>query len=202
MPTYTQKRGGLTAADICNEFTQEELSRILKVYGDEPRARKISEAIVAARPLSTTSDLKNAVAKVTPEFAKKGRRMGRTATLARVFQSLRIVVNEEDVVLRNALEDMAPSCTRKGGRLVALTYHSMEDRAVKRVMRDGATDGRRQSSVSKDLYGNDIYDGGNGSNSPARPWKPLGKKQKATEEEIQVNSRARSATLRVAQRMK
>jgi len=191
--------GGMTAADICNAFTQEEISRILKVYGDEPRARKIAESIVNMRPLSTTGDLKGAVAMVVPEFARKGRRMGRTATLARVFQALRIVVNEEDVVLRDAFEDMAPALIRKGGRLVVLAYHSMEDRAAKRVMRDGSVDGSRsRGGVQRDIYGNEIIET-EGKN--ARPWKALGKKQKATAEEVELNPRARSATLRVAERL-
>jgi len=191
--------GGMTAADICNEFGEEEIVRILKIYGDEPRARRIAASIVDARPLSTTDDLRKAVAKVTPEFAKKGRRMGRTATLARVFQALRIVVNEEDVVLRDALEIMAPSLIRKGGRLVVLSYHSMEDRATKRVMRDGTIGGSRRSggSMQKDMFGNEIVS----EDGTARPWKTLGKRAKATEAEIEVNSRARSATLRVAKRL-
>lgn len=193
--------GGLTAADVCNEFTEEEITRILKIYGDEPRARKIAKAIVDSRPLSTTGDLKEAVARVTPEFAKKGRRMGRTATLARVFQALRIVVNEEDKVLRDALETMAPALIRKGGRLVVLSYHSMEDRATKRVMRDGGVD--MSSKVIRDnsmydIYGNHVMndDGTNG-----KPWKVLGKKQKASSEEVEMNPRARSATLRVAEKL-
>lgn len=191
--------GGMTAADICNEFTDEEISRILKVYSDEPRAWKIAQAIVRSRPLTTTGDLKEAVAMVTPEFAKKGRRMGRTATLARVFQALRIVVNDEDAVLRDAFEEMAPSLVKKGGRLVVLSYHSMEDRAAKRVMRDGTVDGSKRygSSIQKDMFGNEIApDDGN-----SRPWKTLGKKMKASQEEVEVNSRARSATLRVAERL-
>ena len=186
--------GGLTAADICNEFEVEEIIKILKKYGDEPRARKIAHSIVSSRPLLTTSDLRNAVAEVTPEFAKKGRRMGRTATLARVFQSLRIVVNDEDGVLRQAFEDMAPSLIGKGGRLVILTYHSMEDRAAKRVIRDGKVDGKKQR-VETDLYGNVIR------SKDSSPWIALGKKQKATEEEVELNSRARSATLRVAEKI-
>jgi 16S rRNA (cytosine1402-N4)-methyltransferase len=197
----TTNGGGLTAADICNEFTEEEITRILRVYGDEPRARKIAQAIVDARPLSTTGELREAVAKVTPEFAKKGRRMGRTATLARVFQALRIVVNEEDKVLCDALEHMAPALIRKGGRLVVLSYHSMEDRATKRVMRDGSVDGSKviRDNSMYDVYGNDLM-ADDGTNS-GKPWRVLGKKQKASPEEIEMNSRARSATLRVAEKL-
>lgn len=185
---------GLTAADVCNEFEESELSRILRKYGDEPRARKIAGAIVARRPLRTTGDLMEAVSSVTPEFAKKGRRMGRTATLARVFQSLRIVVNEEDRALADVLEESAPALVRRGGRLVVLSYHSMEDRATKRVMRDGSVEGPRgRARFERDVYGNIIDD--------TRPWKPMGKRRKATDEEVNVNSRSRSATLRVARRV-
>ena len=191
---YNQFIGGLTAADICNEFEVDEITRILRKYGDEPRARKIAQSIVSSRPLSTTSDLKEAVAAVTPEFVKSSRRMGRTATLARVFQSFRIVVNDEDNVLKQAFEEMAPSLIKKGGRFVILTYHSMEDRAAKRVIRDGKVDGSKQR-VETDLYGNIVR------SKDSSPWRALGKKQKATEEEVALNSRARSATLRVAEKL-
>ena len=188
------RQRGLTAADVCNEFDGEELTRIFKVYGDEPRARKISESIVRSRPLSFTSDLVRAVSDVIPEFARNGRRMGRTATLARVFQSLRIVVNEEDEALEEALLGMAPSLVRRGGRLVVLSYQSMEDRAAKRSMRDGTIKGKRGGNVvERDMYGNFIGD--------TRPWRPLGKRRGATEAEVETNSRARSASLRVAQRV-
>lgn len=187
------KARGLNAADICNEFDEAELTRILRVYGDEPRARKIAAAIVDARPLATTSDLVNAVSSVVPEFAKKGRRMGRTATLARVFQSLRIVVNQEDKALVDVFEHAAPKLVRPGGRLVVLSYHSMEDRATKRVLRDGSVRGIRPgAAIERDIYGNVV--------GQDRPWKPLGKKRKASDEEIEVNSRARSATLRIGER--
>jgi len=183
----------ISAADICNEFDVAELTRILRVYGDEPRARKIATAIVEARPLATTSDLVEAVSSVVPEFARKGRRMGRTATLARVFQSLRIVVNEEDEALVDVFEHSAPALVRPGGRLVVLSYHSMEDRATKRVIRDGSVRGTRGgAAIEKDIYGNIV--------GKRRPWKPLGKKRKADEKEVEVNSRARSATLRVGER--
>lgn len=183
-------KAGITAADILNEFGVDEIRRILKQYGDEPRAKSISLSIVDRRPLSTTKDLVEAVAAVVPEFARKGRRMGRTATLARVFQALRIVVNQEDKVLTQALMEMCPALIKPGGRLVVLSYHSMEDRATKRVMRDGTT-GRRPDD-KRDVYGNYI--------GTPRPWKTLGKPQKATDEEVELNSRARSATLRVAER--
>lgn len=182
---------GLTAADICNEFDERELCRILKLYGDEPRARSIAKSITQRRPLVTTNDLVSAVSAVTPEYAKK-RRMGRTASLARVFQSIRIMVNEEDKVLDRAFSEMCPTLLRQGGRLVVLSYHSMEDRACKRIMRDGTVSPTRET-FAKDVYGNFV--GG------PRPFRPLGKARKASSKEVDENSRSRSATLRVAERL-
>lgn len=188
--------GGMavTAADLCNELDAPELRRIFSVYGDEPRARAIAESIVQRRPLRTTMDLQEAVAAVTPQFARKGRRMGRMATLARVFQSLRIAVNQEDVVLERALTNMAPELLRPGGRLVVLSYHSMEDRATKRVMRDGTVSKREanHNNEQKDMYGNYI--------GAPKPFRAVGKAQKATDAEVELNARARSATLRVVER--
>eukprot|EP00977_Amphora_coffeiformis_P003623 scaffold703_cov168-Amphora_coffeaeformis.AAC.26 len=178
----------LNAADVCNEFDVDELQRILKVYGDEPRAKALATSIVKHRPLHTTADLADAIAEVVPKFAKKGRRQGRTATTARVFQALRIVVNQEDAVLEQALTDMAPALLRPGGRLVVLSYHSLEDRMAKRVIRDG-TIHRAKVSDERDLYGNYI--------GTPRPFRSAGKARKATDEEVAANSRARSATLRV-----
>ena len=84
--------GGFTAAHILNEFSEEEIRQILKQFGDEPRAKTIAASIVNQhRPLATTKDLVQAVAAAVPEFAMRGRRMGRSSTLTRVFQSMRIV---------------------------------------------------------------------------------------------------------------
>lgn len=185
--------GGLTAADICNEFDEKELQRIFSVYGDEPRAKTIAKAIKGHNPLHTTGELVEAIASVTPKFAKN-KRHGKTATCARIFQSLRIVVNNEDGVLSRVLSEACPSLLKPGGRLVIMSYHSMEDRATKRIMRDGTLDLRRNSNRNqeKDMYGNYI--------GPPKPFKPVEKRRKATEEEIARNPRARSAILRVAER--
>ena len=189
--THTSSR---TAADLCNELDFPELRRIFQVYADEPRSKAIAYSIMDRRPLRTTGDLQQAVAAVTPEFAKR-RRLGRTATLARIFQSLRIVVNREDVALDNALTKMAPSLLRPGGRLAVLSYHSMEDRATKRVMRDGTRSKREAERMNKqrDVFGNYIGE--------PKPFKTLGKPLKASDKEIKLNSRARSATLRVAEKI-
>lgn len=180
---------GLTAADICNEFDELELQRIFSKYGDEPRAKTVAKSICNQRPLATTGELVSAIASVTPQYAKS-KRMGRTSTCARVFQSLRIVVNNEDKVLNRALTEMCPSLLRYGGRLAVLSYHSMEDRATKRIMRDGTLGKVRDE---RDMYGN--YCG------TPKPFAPVVKRQQATQEEVESNPRARSATLRVAERL-
>mmetsp|Transcript_9166 Transcript_9166/g.19539 ORF Transcript_9166/g.19539 Transcript_9166/m.19539 type:complete len:717 (-) Transcript_9166:38-2188(-) len=216
----------LTAADICNEFDEGSIVSILRTYGDEPRAKRIASAIVASRPLYTTTDLVHAINSVTPTFARQ-RRAGLIATCARVFQALRIVVNEEDGALKEVLEEVAPAILcRSGSRhrsskrqqdlenihdgiLAVLSYHSMEDKMAKRVIRDGKVDlfgSRRGGSgvLERDLYGNIIADDNDsyiGEESSLTPFEPLCKPRKATDEEIAVNSRARSATLRVAIRI-
>jgi len=189
--------GGLKAADICNEFDVVELQRIFSVYGDEPKAKTVAKAIVKHRPLNTTGELVDAIGSVTPKFAKS-KRYGLTATCARIFQSLRIVVNNEDGVLSQVLSDACPKLLHPGGRLVVMSYHSMEDRATKRIMRDGNLEktrsGRQRLNIDeKDMYGNYI--------GPLKPFKPISpKRRKATEEETSRNPRARSAILRVAER--
>jgi 16S rRNA (cytosine1402-N4)-methyltransferase len=193
MRMSNKKDQGLSAADICNEFDEKELQRIFSKYGDEPRAKTLAKAIVQHRPLSTTGELVQAIASVTPAFAKN-KRQGQTATCARIFQSLRIVVNNEDGVLERVLSEACPSLLRPGGRLVCLSYHSMEDRATKRIMRDGTLLAKRQASwqEEKDMYGNYI--------GPPKPFRPIGKAVKPSAEEVERNPRARSAVLRVAAR--
>lgn len=216
--TSRSTSSSLTAADICNEFDEPSIISILQTFGDEPRARRIASAIVAARPLHSTTDLVHAINSVTPTFARQ-KRAGLIATSARVFQALRIVVNEEDGALRDVLEEVAPwvLCRSGGmmnvgnieegteGMLVVLSYHSMEDKMAKRVLRDGSVnflDGPRSKggALERDVFGNAIVDNNGGDlieNGELLPFEPLGKPQKATEEEIAMNSRARSATLRV-----
>jgi 16S rRNA (cytosine1402-N4)-methyltransferase len=205
----------LTAADICNEFDEPSIISILQTFGDEPRAKRIASAIVAARPLYSTTDLVHAINSVTPTFARQ-KRAGLIATSARVFQAFRIAVNEEDGALRDVLEKVAPWALSRsggmmkagdvgegnGGMLVVLSYHSMEDKMAKRVMRDGSVnflDGHRRKggALERDIFGNVIGENELDGGGSCLPFEPLGKPQKATDEEIAVNSRARSATLRV-----
>jgi len=223
MSGNSQVTGGLTAADICNEFDEATIIDILRTYGDEPRAKRVASAIVASRPLYTTTDLVHAINEVTPTFARQ-KRAGLIATSARVFQALRIVVNEEDGALKEVLEGVAPWALARSsyhfssmemntssidqtydGILAVLSYHSMEDKMTKRVIRDGKVDlfekgsRKRGGALERDLYGNIIGD--DDTNNIGLPFEPLSKPRKATDEEVAANSRARSATLRVAVRI-
>lgn len=167
-----------SAKDFLNACEPAELVRVLQDYGEEKYARPIARAILAARPLETTLQLVRAVESTTPENK-------RTKTLARVFQALRILVNDE----LGELEDIllaAADIVRPGGRLVILSYHSLEDRRAKNVMRSGRLDGE----VGQDEMGNVLS-----------RWRPLTRKPVgASEAEVAANGRARSAKLRVAER--
>ena len=175
-------QGAKTASDIVNSYTQEELERIFRIYGEVDNARKAAQLIVAARtkaPVLTTDDLGNVLAGALPSFAEH-------KYLAKVFQALRIEVNDELRALEKFLQGAAKSL-KKGGRLVVITYHSLEDRMVKNFIRSGRTDGTEQ----KDIYGK--------SEAPLRSL--LRKPVVPTEEEIETNTRARSAHLRVAEKI-
>ncbi len=175
-------QGDKTAADIVNSYTQNELEKILKVYGEVENARKVAELIVKARSAAsilTTDDLDNAIAAALPSFAEH-------KFLAKVYQALRIEVNQEMRALEKFLSGAAASL-KKGGRLVVITYHSLEDRMVKNFFRSGNTEG----TVEKDIYGRS-----------SAPLKPLGGKPVLpSEEEIAENTRARSAKLRIAEKI-
>lgn len=200
----------LNAADLCNELDVNELINIFQTYGDEDyyRSKRIAESIVNNhRPIKTTIDLYNAIADVIPEYSnkKQSKRYNRNATLSRIFQSLRIVVNQEDHILQRTMENTTPLLLRSGGRLVVLSYHSMEDRMIKQMIRDGCiygtnnkTSNRRPPTYRKqyDIYGNPIM---NDSNNML-PYRPIGKKLKASNDEMESNRRSRSATLRIGEK--
>ncbi|MBO6168848.1 MAG: 16S rRNA (cytosine(1402)-N(4))-methyltransferase RsmH [Bacteroidales bacterium] len=172
-------QGAKTAADIVNSYTQEELERIFKIYGEVEGARKLAQLIVSARSqaqILSTGDLDNAIAGALPSFAEH-------KYLAKVYQALRIEVNDEMRSLEKFLEGAAKAL-KSGGRLAVITYHSLEDRMVKNFIRSGRTDGVEQ----KDLYGNSTA-----------PLRSLERKPIVPEEsEIEGNTRARSAKLRIA----
>lgn len=175
------QEGVLTAYDVVNTYSEEQLALILKEYGELKNARQLSQNIVKARdlqPLRTTSDLAEVVGMRVPEFK-------RTSFLAKVFQAIRIEVNDELGALREVLTQM-PDVLKSGGRLAVISYHSLEDRLVKRFMQTGNVAGK----VEKDFYGNRISS-----------FKTIGKIQVPEEQEITRNSRARSAKLRVAERI-
>ena len=175
-------QGAKTAADIVNSYTQEELERIFKIYGEVDNARKLALLIVAARSqaqILSTGDLGNAIAGALPSFAEH-------KYLAKVYQALRIEVNDEMRSLEKFLPGAAKSL-KKGGRLSVITYHSLEDRMVKNFIRSGNTEGNE----SKDIYGNS-----------SAPLKAVNRKPILPEEtEIEGNTRARSAKLRIAEKI-
>lgn len=173
------KEGGITAADLVNGLDEAGLARILKVYGEVEGAGKMASLIVRAREkqaIRSTGELSSAIAPMLPKFAEH-------KVLAKVFQALRIEVNQEMRSLEKFLQGAVLSL-KPGGRLVVITYHSLEDRMVKNFIRSGNVDG----VMEKDLYGR--------SNAPleAVNRKPI----LPREEEISSNTRARSAKLRIA----
>jgi len=172
-----------SAEDLVNESPSEELEQIIRTFGEEPRARRIVRAIVAARPIRTTSELANIVAGAV---GGAGRRI-HPAT--RTFQALRIAVNEELENLSQGLEQ-ALTLLVPGGRLAVISFHSLEDRIVKLTFRRESQDcicPPRQPVCTCDHH----------ARVRVLTKKPIG----PDDEEIQANSRARSARLRVAARL-
>jgi 16S rRNA (cytosine1402-N4)-methyltransferase len=171
-------RRGLSAEQIVNDWAERDLRDTLREYGEERRAGTVAHAIVEARPLGTTRELAEAVRSVVPPPDE-------TKTLARVFQALRIVVNAELEELEQVLEQ-SPDLVRPGGRIAVISYHSLEDRRVKRFLRYGNFEG----TPRRDLYGNLVA-----------PWRETPREPiEAGEAEVEANPRARSARLRVAER--
>ena len=172
----------VTAADLVNSLEEAELEKILRVYGEVGQSRKMASLIVRARKTSaigTTTQLNEAIAPCLPKFAEH-------KELARVYQSLRIEVNQEMKSLEKMLSGAAASL-KAGGRLVVITYHSLEDRMVKNFIKAGNIEGE----IHRDIYGK--------ANIPlsAVNRKPI----LPQEEEIAGNTRARSAKLRVAEKL-
>ena len=175
-------QGSTTAADIVNSYTQEELERIFRIYGEVENSRRLAQLIVAGRSkssLTTTDDLDNAIAAALPSFAEH-------KYLAKVYQALRIEVNQEMRSLEKFLEGAADSL-KVGGRLVVITYHSLEDRMVKNFIKTGNVEGEEK----KDIFGRS-----------ETPLKAVNRKPVLPEEEeIEKNTRARSAKLRIAEKI-
>ena len=170
---------GMTAADVVNTYSAEELSSVLYRYGELKNSRGITSRIVASRPLETTGDLVSVLEGMCP----KGKEH---KFLAQVFQALRIEVNHE---LEALGEFLIQSCQilKPGGRLSVISYHSLEDRMVKNYMRSGVFEGEAE----KDFFGRVKV-----------PFRIITRKAIVpSQEEIAFNHRARSARLRIAERM-
>ena len=176
------RRQELTARDIVNTADEQELTRLLRLYGELPNARQMAKVIVAARAtkaIETTFDLREAVSRHLPRGLDN-------KYLAMLFQALRIEVNGELDALQ-ALLQQSVELLNSGGRVVVMSYHSLEDRLVKNFFKTGNFDG----VLEKDFYGNPIV-----------PLRVVTRKAvTASEEELQRNNRARSAKLRIAERV-
>ena len=175
------KRGGENAADIVNSRSEEELADIFYLYGELKNSRRIAAAIAKARsrePIATTQDLMNAT---LPPFPKaRGKK-----DMARMFQALRIVVNHEMSALREMLA-AATELLKPGGRLSVITYHSLEDRIVKNVMKTGNAEGK----MTQDFFGR-----------VDTPFRLVNSKVTVPDDEEQErNPRSRSAKLRIAEK--
>ena len=174
------KRSGKTAADILNAEEEETLADIFYLYGELKSSRRIASAVVKARqqkPIVTTHDFINVV---EPLFKREREKK----EMAKLFQALRIEVNHE----MDALKEMLMGATellRPGGRLSVITYHSLEDRMVKNIMKSGNTEGK----INKDFFGR-----------PDTPFKMINKVTLPTAEEQERNPRSRSAKLRIAEK--
>ena len=161
-------RSGPTAAQVVNEASERELADLIYDYGDERRSRRIARAIVRGRPIATTGQLSRIVATAAPAM-----KQDKIHPATRTFQALRIYVNRELDEIRSLME-AAPRLLKPSGRLVVISFHSLEDRIAKDTLRDGAHKGI---------------------------WEVLTKKPvTADEEEIDRNPRSRSAKLRAAER--
>jgi 16S rRNA (cytosine1402-N4)-methyltransferase len=163
-------RQGRTAEQVVNEADERELADLIYEYGDERRSRRIARAIVRGRPVTTTGQLARIVASAAPAMKQE-----RIHPATRTFQALRIVVNRELDEIKDLL-GAAPQLLKPSGRLVVISFHSLEDRIAKDSLREGAHKGI---------------------------WEILTKKPAiADEEEIERNPRSRSAKMRAAERTK
>lgn len=176
------KQRPLTAAIVLNTYPEDKLHKIFGIYGEVKNAKSLARAISTARldkPISTLADFKSAIASHIPK-GKENKYM------AQVFQALRIEVNAEIEVLESFLEQSA-AVLKPGGRLVVMSYHSLEDRPVKNFIAKG----KFRGEVEKDFFGNE-----------EKPYQTITRKAiMASDEELAMNSRARSAKLRIGEKI-
>lgn len=175
------KRAGKTAADIVNEYDEEQLANLFYIYGELKNSRRIASTLTNARrqkPIATTSDF---ISAVEPLFKREREKKD----MAKLFQALRIEVNHEMTALKEMLM-AATDVTKPGGRLSIITYHSLEDRIVKNIMKTGNIEGK----IEQDFFGH-----------IDSPYKLINNKVIVpSEEEQSQNPRSRSAKLRIAER--
>ena len=170
----------LDAYEVLNQYSVEALSKLFFNYGELRNSKKVAELIVNTRIISdirTTKDLINLLEPLVPKRFKN-------KVLAKIFQAIRIEVNDELAVLKTFLEQ-ATEVLKPGGRIVCISYHSLEDRLVKRFIKNGNFEGEEE----KDFFGNS-----------KNPLIKIGKLRVPSIEEIKINSRARSAKLRIAEK--
>jgi len=175
------QKSELSAYKVVNEYDDANLRRVFLDYGELKSAPALSRTIIQARmqrPIKTTDELKEVLAKYLPERV-------RNKVLAQIYQAIRIEVNQEMDVLKEFLEQSL-EVLKPGGRLSVISYHSLEDRLVKRFMKNGMFEGEPE----RDVFGNYSV-----------PFKLVGKLIIPTDEEIKINNRARSAKLRIAEKI-
>ncbi|WP_277632394.1 16S rRNA (cytosine(1402)-N(4))-methyltransferase RsmH [Avrilella dinanensis] len=174
------QNAGLSARNVINDYTEQDLARLFKMYGELHQAKGMASAIVNYRtqsPITDSSQLKEALDKFLP--AHRNHKI-----LAQIYQAIRIEVNQEIEALKEFLSQ-TPEVLKPSGRLSVISYHSLEDRLVKRFMRNGMFEGEPE----RDMFGRFEV-----------PFKKIGKHIEPTSEEIATNNRARSAKLRIAEK--
>lgn len=175
------KRAGITAAELVNTYEEERLADILYLYGELKNSRRLASVIVKARASKQIETIEDFLSIIKPLFGREREKK----ELAKVFQALRIEVNQEMEALKEMLL-AATEALKPGGRLVVITYHSLEDRMVKNIMKTGNVEGKQD----QDFFGN--------LNTPFRLVN--NKVIVPNEEEIARNPRSRSAKLRIAEK--
>lgn len=176
------KRAGMTAADVVNNYAEEKLANLFYLYGELKNSRKLANLICKARAQQEINTISVFLEVVKPLLGKEREKK----ELAKVFQALRIEVNQEMEALKEMLQ-VATEVLKPGGRLVVITYHSLEDRMVKNLMRTGNIEGK----ADKDFFGNVNAPFALVNNKVIVP----------TDEEINRNPRSRSAKLRIAEKI-
>ena len=181
MDMRMNQRAGKTAADVLNSYGEKELADVFYLYGELKQSRRLAAAVVNARKTKELKTIGDLIEVATPLVGRDREKKD----MAKVFQALRIEVNGELEALKDML-NAAVELLKPGGRLVVITYHSLEDRIVKNMMKAGNVEG----DVEKDFFG-----------KVSTPLRMLNKVTLPSQEEIERNPRSRSAKLRIAEKM-